>query len=983
LTCNYFFAKNEDILPIVLEKFSHKSPLPVLSYLNYIKSLITQPKQQISIDALPKKSIIFILKTLISHFEVKINNLMNVDRYEFIQMDSDIEEPKDESKIKEYYHQTLQEIFISSQSLIIQMIRMKPNEINVILSLIHFNKNFYQLVCLYEDRILRNDVNINEDSTDAYGIVISDSEFNQNKCDFARTVRSIEQWIEIICIESFSITFGLDQRVNKENFPNREKFDVSVKEESILNEDNEIEDFQIAKIDFLNQQNEVDIFYSLLSFSNNVTTFIESEQIDDELKWNLNNFESSYSQSIIEFFQKRVLSQLKVNFKGTIQIRSDYPFENKNRYPNTALINHFVKSFDKCISSMITDSKYIPMFCQCLSNKQNEPLLQYHVHVTLEENFYSKKTRRMLNSDNSISDLIILLENSIVRTLISEQIKASYNLSLSTSKPLNEKWFERFKVSIDTLIKALNDTIVGECQLNFIRILSSNRENVKTILNILLNQVGSKSDFDYQLNCRIEKNDLNLIPLILDIRMNELNMFFDYIEKLKLFIQFCYRFPLIDITLYSQQLNELAYIGERIELKRLNQVCQPIEINSKTLKEKHEPLVTFFKSMNSSKMSIIKILNQLDRQYCVLFDKYFRETCDSIKKDDKKLTLDDLFIQIWPVTNDRWKQLSDSIENGTIKLKTLEEIKNNHFNGDNKRMENELNYLTSYHKINDLQWRNYQIELYTRFKLSYDIARSIEELRVKLKMTQNFSELDKLIKINKTSFNQWDLNMMDKNMSNTVEFLDKINSKQKLDCLNAYVESLDLVEWLREKAKNLGELKFLVELVSTTSTTTNETSATNMNRSILAKTLKEAGTAYASLIYNWKIDDTFNRFISHCILVCSHLESDRNIAQKLLKCRENIEILQEIINMKGNVEMNSLKQAKILNENGVYKIEKWSELFNKKDDKLVQSNLKINDFLRLEVQIEVFIIQIHFFNFCGYSNKFFFHNLYFFKKNSD
>ena len=57
-----------------------------------------------------------------------------------------------------------------------------------------------------------------------------------------------------------------------------------------------------------------------------------------------------------------------------------------------------------------------------------------------------------------------------------------------------------------------------------------------------------------------------------------------------------------------------------------------------------------------------------------------------------------------------------------------------------------------------------------------------------------------------------------------------------------------------------------------------------------------------------------------CDTVCSHLDSDKKIAEKFEAVREKIELLREIKEMKGNVELDSLKQAKQINEHGVYKV---------------------------------------------------------------
>ena len=88
----------------------------------------------------------------------------------------------------------------------------------------------------------------------------------------------------------------------------------------------------------------------------------------------------------------------------------------------------------------------------------------------------------------------------------------------------------------------------------------------------------------------------------------------------------------------------------------------------------------------------------------------------------------------------------------------------------------------------------------------------------------------------------------------------------------------------------------------------------------MAKKLKEAGIAYASLIYNLTPKTEFFEFMDICHTVCSHLESDQNIAKNLIIIQENLPLLQEVHRVKGNVELTSLKRAKSINKWGLYTI---------------------------------------------------------------
>ena len=194
---------------------------------------------------------------------------------------------------------------------------------------------------------------------------------------------------------------------------------------------------------------------------------------------------------------------------------------------------------------------------------------------------------------------------------------------------------------------------------------------------------------------------------------------------------------------------------------------------------------------------------------------------------------------------------------------------------------------------------------------------------------------------------------MDAKMKQTIEILDRINDEEKLYCLRAYTQSLNLVEWLRKEAKSLSELKVLVDMASMTSVGSNEQV---LDKTIFAKTLKEAGSAFASLIYELKTDDGFHQFMSLCEKVCSHLQTDKQIAKKLLDVKDKVPMLEEIKKRRGQVESNALNEAKMVNDFGVYKIEIPSEFRNTNYMSKLNNNdefekeIKISNLITLEIE---------------------------------
>ena len=100
-------------------------------------------------------------------------------------------------------------------------------------------------------------------------------------------------------------------------------------------------------------------------------------------------------------------------------------------------------------------------------------------------------------------------------------------------------------------------------------------------------------------------------------------------------------------------------------------------------------------------------------------------------------------------------------------------------------------------------------------------------------------------------------------------------------------------------------MKFLVDLASAS---TNEP---NPDRDLLARALKDAGTAFAPLIYDLKLEDNFHKFMDHCEKGWLFLEEETHVSDKLFEIRNKIELLDEI-KQKGNVEVSSIKQESCL-----------------------------------------------------------------------
>jgi hypothetical protein len=124
-------------------------------------------------------------------------------------------------------------------------------------------------------------------------------------------------------------------------------------------------------------------------------------------------------------------------------------------------------------------------------------------------------------------------------------------------------------------------------------------------------------------------------------------------------------------------------------------------------------------------------------------------------------------------------------------------------------------------------------------------------------------------------------------------------------------------------------------------------------KDLMTKMLKEAGIAYAPLIFDLKPDGvTFSSFMSLCDTIWSHLTTQRNIGEKLLSIKDIVPKLEEIQSSSSNRQLSSVNQAKQFNLKGVYRV---GNLTGRSCYALTEfnSSLTINDIIELECEMDI------------------------------
>lgn len=175
------------------------------------------------------------------------------------------------------------------------------------------------------------------------------------------------------------------------------------------------------------------------------------------------------------------------------------------------------------------------------------------------------------------------------------------------------------------------------------------------------------------------------------------------------------------------------------------------------------------------------------------------------------------------------EKLCNSIESGDIRLLELNCLQEKYFGAEFCKFYDEINHLYTYFGKKSHNMRMGQIKLFDKFRSSHLAAVEIEKIRTELNLENSFDELTDLLGIDSEQFQTWNLLKMDAKIERVVNLLERVNHPKKIECLAAFAKCLDLVEWLRNNATDLSQLKTLVDMLSSESTIESMANNSNFN----------------------------------------------------------------------------------------------------------------------------------------------------------
>ena len=187
----------------------------------------------------------------------------------------------------------------------------------------------------------------------------------------------------------------------------------------------------------------------------------------------------------------------------------------------------------------------------------------------------------------------------------------------------------------------------------------------------------------------------------------------------------------------------------------------------------YTPAITYFTGITKELMRTIRKIIHFDRSKSVLFDYFFKISCNKVleKSNKKSLEITELIVLLWDFTIKQLRTITAPIDTGAIKLTELDTLLSKFFANDFLDMQAEVNYLLErdYFQVKSLGTRKSQLALWDRFKASHEAAKTIENIRVKLNLQQEFTQLNDLLAINSDVYKEWTLLKMDAELAAIVK----------------------------------------------------------------------------------------------------------------------------------------------------------------------------------------------------------------------
>ncbi|XP_067940324.1 E3 ubiquitin-protein ligase rnf213-alpha-like [Watersipora subatra] len=266
--------------------------------------------------------------------------------------------------------------------------------------------------------------------------------------------------------------------------------------------------------------------------------------------------------------------------------------------------------------------------------------------------------------------------------------------------------------------------------------------------------------------------------------------------------------------------------------------------------------------------------------------------------------------------------LIDSIKAGTIKVSNLKELQAVHFGGSKEELLRQISLMLDDKNLFELRER--QIDICLVLEQYGSGANILLEMQKTFDLQGDFFDLEKLSQAREQVL---ELRSVSEDFMNGAEMIRQISEKQ-LDCLRAFAECADFVNWVHEEVQK-NDIRIFVDLARNS---LGEDDLANQKTRFLLNALN----GYSPLLYEFTPNDReLSNFLELCKRVWSNMDKNPALADNLRMSSSQLTHFKKVKGHYGSTEMTAVSQAAAINATGKYEVGQiygYSNKFKTLDD---------------------------------------------------
>ncbi|XP_071112375.1 E3 ubiquitin-protein ligase rnf213-alpha-like [Haliotis cracherodii] len=435
----------------------------------------------------------------------------------------------------------------------------------------------------------------------------------------------------------------------------------------------------------------------------------------------------------------------------------------------------------------------------------------------------------------------------------------------------------------------------GDISVWLLKLLLSNKKNFK--------ELWAAS--------RHENEDHKRVEEILQVREIELQACRVYLSRAQVLLNKCVDIKGVNTVELSNRVREME---EKIDTEVLCALCHPLPEGEAVhgILDSYQPRI-FISEIPEQIMEIVPQLEKWNGS--LIFREIWRYEGAAIAPGTK---FEEAVLKVWQKSRQRWRSLSKKVQDGTETFCNIQELVRI-FQGDADQITAEFQ-LMSDGSSDWISRRIEQLQSYETLQGCQRAAEIIMNIKEIYSIEGNFAPVEAVKQMG--SNKDHPINTMDDSVLGTCSILHDMNDPKKQKCIEAFENSIRLVEWLRVSMKDgVKELKVFVDLAFISA----GEEAMEIHK---VNCFHSATTGYAPLIFNTPQNTDYATFLKNCELVWQELKSDENLPDKLTESSRLLNWLKEVKKSHGSVEVTSLTQAGQINNRGLYRIGNFDDIEN-------------------------------------------------------